>query len=328
MKQLLYSPGEPAGIGVDSILRLSKLKFWKEMNASLVCIADLELLRSRAKALNLKLRFKELKSLNKAEQNKKGTIQFFQIAKCIDFTPGKLNPENAQYIIQNLNFGIDQALKNKKIGLVTGPIQKSNIIEGGFKSFQGHTEWIKKHTKSKEVVMLLAAKNIKVALATTHIPLAEVSKNIQKLKLVEIIKIINSGLKSNFKIKNPSIKVLGLNPHAGENGKIGKEELLKINPAVKICREIGINVSYARSADTAFNSDQLKEADAYLAMYHDQALPVLKALSFGKAVNITLGAPLVRTSVDHGTALEIAGKIKPNLGSIKEAIKLAEIQLQ
>ena len=328
MKQLLYSPGEPAGIGVDSILRLSKLKFWKEMNASLVCIADLELLRSRAKALNLKLRFKELKSLNKAEQNKKGTIQFFQIAKCIDITPGKLNPENAQYIIQNLNFGIDQALKNKKIGLVTGPIQKSNIIEGGFKSFQGHTEWIKKHTKSKEVVMLLAAKNIKVALATTHIPLAEVSKNIQKLKLVEIIKIINSGLKSNFKIKNPSIKVLGLNPHAGENGKIGKEELLKINPAVKICREIGINVSYARSADTAFNSDQLKETDAYLAMYHDQALPVLKALSFGKAVNITLGAPLVRTSVDHGTALEIAGKIKPNLGSIKEAIKLAEIQLQ
>ena len=186
MKQLLYSPGEPAGIGVDSILHLSKLKFWKEMNASLVCIADLELLRSRAKVLNLKLRFKELKSLNKAEQNKKGTIQFFQIAKCIDCTPGKLNPENAQYIIQNLNFGIDQALKNKKIGLVTGPIQKSNIIEGGFKSFQGHTEWIKKHTKSKEVVMLLAAKNIKVALATTHIPLAEVSKNIQKLKHITI----------------------------------------------------------------------------------------------------------------------------------------------
>ena len=129
MKQLLYSPGEPAGIGVDSILHLSKLKFWKEMNASLVCIADLELMRSRAKALNLKLRFKELKSLNKAEQNKKGTIQFFQIAKCIDCTPGKLNPENAQYIIQNLNFGIDQALKNKKIGLVTGPIQKAILLK-------------------------------------------------------------------------------------------------------------------------------------------------------------------------------------------------------
>jgi len=328
LKQLLYSPGEPAGIGIDSILHISKLKFWEQMRVNLVCIADLNLLRHRAKELNLRIKFKEIKSLNKAVKNQKGVIQYFQVTECSDYTHGKLNPDNAQYVIKNLNFGIDQALKNNKKGLVTGPIQKSNIIEGGFKSFQGHTEWIKKHTKSKEVVMLLAAKNIKVALATTHIPLAEVSKNIQKLKLVEIINILNSGLKSNFKIKNPSIKVLGLNPHAGENGKIGKEELLKINPAVKICRKMGINVSYARSADTAFNSDQLRETDAYLAMYHDQALPVLKALSFGKAVNITLGTPIVRTSVDHGTALEIAGKIKPNLGSIKEAIKLAEMQLQ
>ena len=298
------------------------------MRVNLVCIADVNLLIQRAKVLNLKIKFKEIKSLSKAIQNQKGVIQYFQVTECSDYAHGKLNPDNAQYVIKNLNFGIDQALKNNKKGLVTGPIQKSNIIEGGFKSFQGHTEWIKKHTKSKDVVMLLSAKNIKVALATTHIPLKEVSKNIQKLKLVEIIKILHSGLKSNFKIKNPSIKVLGLNPHAGENGKIGKEELLKINPAVKICRKMGINVSYARSADTAFNSDQLRETDAYLAMYHDQALPVLKALSFGKAVNITLGAPIVRTSVDHGTALEIAGKIKPNLGSIKEAIKLAEMQLQ
>ncbi len=298
------------------------------MSVNLVCIADVNLLRHRAKMLNLRIKFKEIKSLDKAVQNQKGIIQYFQVTECIDYAHGKLNPDNAQYVIKNLNFGIDQALKNNKIGLVTGPIQKSNIIDGGFKSFQGHTEWIKKHTKSKCVVMLLSAKNIKVALATTHIPLEEVSKNIQKLKLVEIIKILNSSLKCNFKIKNPSIKVLGLNPHAGENGKIGKEELLKINPAVKICRKIGINVSYARSADTAFNRDQLKETDAYLAMYHDQALPVLKALSFGKAVNITLGTPIVRTSVDHGTALEIAGKIKPNLGSIKEAIRLAEMQLQ
>jgi len=298
------------------------------MRVNLVCIADVNLLIQRAKVLNLKIKFKEIKSLSKAIQNQKGVIQYFQVTECSDYAHGKLNPDNAQYVIKNLNFGIEQALKNDKTGLVTGPIQKSNIIEGGFKSFQGHTEWIKKHTKSKNVVMLLSAKNIKVALATTHIPLEEVSKNIQKLKLVEIIKILNSSLKSNFKLKNPSIKVLGLNPHAGENGKIGKEELLKINPAVKICRKIGINVSYARSADTAFNRDQLKETDAYLAMYHDQALPVLKALSFGKAVNITLGTPIVRTSVDHGTALEIAGKIKPNLGSIKEAIKLAEMQLQ
>ena len=212
--------------------------------------------------------------------------------------------------------------------MVTGPIHKSNIIEGGFKSFQGHTEWIKNKTKSKDVVMLLASKKIKVALATTHIPLSQVPKNIKKFKLVEVIKILDSSLKINFKIKNPLIKVLGLNPHAGENGKIGIEESSKINPAVRLCKQMGIDVSYAVSADTAFNTDQLDKTDAYLAMYHDQALPVLKALSFGKAVNITLGTPIIRTSVDHGTALEIAGKSKPKLGSIKEAIKLAEIQLK
>ena len=254
--------------------------------------------------------------------------RFIKVGDCIDCSPGKLNPNNAKYIIKNLNFGIEQTLQNKKVGLVTGPIQKSNIIEGGFKRFQGHTEWIKNKTKSKDVVMLLASKKIKVALATTHIPLSQVPKNIKKLKLVELIKILDSSLKTNFKIKNPSIKVLGLNPHAGENGKIGTEESSKINPAVTLCKQLGINVSYAASADTAFNSDQLKKTDAYLAMYHDQALPVLKALSFGKAVNITLGTPIIRTSVDHGSALEIAGKSKPKLGSIKEAFKLAEIQLK
>ena len=328
MKQLLYSPGEPAGIGIDSILYLSKQSFWEQINARLVCISDPKLLESRSKILNLKIQFKELHSIGEAKKNKIGIVQFIQVSDCIDCSPGKLNPNNAKYIIKNLNFGIEQTLQNKKVGLVTGPIQKSNIIEGGFKRFQGHTEWIKNKTKSKDVVMLLASKKIKVALATTHIPLSQVPKNIKKLKLVELIKILDSSLKTNFKIKNPSIKVLGLNPHAGENGKIGTEESSKINPAVTLCKQLGINVSYAVSADTAFNIDQLKKTDAYLAMYHDQALPVLKALSFGKAVNITLGTPIIRTSVDHGTALEIAGKSKPKLGSIKEAIKLAEIQLK
>ena len=328
MKQLLYSPGEPAGIGIDSILYLSKQSFWEQINSRLVCIADPKLLESRSKILNLKIQFKELHSIGEAKKNKIGIVQFIQVSDCIDCSPGKLNPNNAKYIIKNLNFGIEQTLQNKKVGLVTGPIQKSNIIEGGFKRFQGHTEWIKNKTKSKDVVMLLASKKIKVALATTHIPLSQVPKNIKKLKLVELIKILDSSLKTNFKIKNPSIKVLGLNPHAGENGKIGTEESSKINPAVTLCKQLGINVSYAVSADTAFNIDQLKKTDAYLAMYHDQALPVLKALSFGKAVNITLGTPIIRTSVDHGTALEIAGKSKPKLGSIKEAIKLAEIQLK
>ena len=328
MKQLLYSHGEPAGIGVDLILFLSKLKFWEQVNASIICIADQELLESRAKILRLKLKFKELHNLNNANKNKIGEVQFIKIADCQDPTPGKLNLKNAKYVINNLNFGIEEAIKNKKTALVTGPIQKSNIIDGGFKSFKGHTEWIQKKTKSNNVVMLLSSKKIKVALATTHIPLAEVSKNITKSKLIKIIQILHSGLQTRFNIKNPAITVLGLNPHAGEDGKIGIEEIKTINPAVQVCRDMGINVSYSISADTAFNSKQLKQTDAYLAMYHDQALPVLKALSFGEAVNITLGTSIIRTSVDHGTALDIAGQKKPSLGSIKEAFNAAEIQLK
>ena len=328
MNRLLYSHGEPAGIGIDLILHLSKSKFWQEMRSCLICIVDFELLKSRAKLLNLNIQFVEIKSLKLAKKNKLGTVQFIQSANCKDLSPGSLNPKNAKYVLDNLNFGIAECLKKQRVGLVTGPIQKSNIIDGGFKTFQGHTEWIQKKTKSKNVVMLLSSKNIKVALATTHIPLTEVAKNIRKAKLIEIIQTLHTGLKTKFKIKKPSITVLGLNPHAGEDGKIGEEEIKKINPAVEVCRGMGINASYAISADTAFTAKQLKQTDAYLAMYHDQALPVLKALSFGEAVNITLGTGIVRTSVDHGTALDIAGKMKPNLGSIKEAIKAAEVQLK
>ena len=327
MKRLLYSHGEPAGIGIDLILYLSKSKFWQNLQSSLVCIVDRKLLETRSEILNLKINFIEIQSLKAAKKNKLGTVQFIQVGKCKDLTPSILNPKNSKYILDNLNFGIAQSLKDKKVGLVTGPIQKSNVISGGLKSFQGHTEWIRKKTQSNYVVMLLSSKKIKVALATTHIPLAEVPQNIKKSKLVEIIKILHSSMKAKFKIKNPVITVLGLNPHAGEDGKMGTEEIKIINPAVQICRDIGINASYAISADTAFNAKKLKQTDVYLAMYHDQALPVLKALSFGEAVNITLGTPIVRTSVDHGTALDIAGKMKPNLGSIKEAIKSAEVQL-
>ena len=298
------------------------------MRSCLICIVDFELLKSRAKLLNLKIQFVEIKNLKLAKKNKLGTVQFIQSANCKDLSPGSLNPKNAKYVLDNLNFGIAECLKKQRVGLVTGPIQKSNIIDGGFKTFQGHTEWIQKKTKSKNVVMLLSSKNIRVALATTHIPLTEVAKNIRKAKLIEIIQTLHTGLKTKFKIKKPSITVLGLNPHAGEDGKIGEEEIKKINPAVEVCRGMGINASYAISADTAFTAKKLKQTDAYLAMYHDQALPVLKALSFGEAVNITLGTGIVRTSVDHGTALDIAGKMKPNLGSIKEAIKAAEVQLK
>ena len=176
--------------------------------------------------------------------------------------------------------------------------------------------------------MLLASKKIKVALATTHIPLSEVPKNIKKAKLINVIKVVNDGLKKKFKIKKPKIRVLGLNPHAGESGKIGTEELKIITPAIVACKKFGINIVGPLSADTAFHKELIQDTDAYIAMFHDQALPVLKALSFGEAINTTLGIPIIRTSVDHGTALEFAGRKKPMLGSLQEAIIQAVIQLK
>ena len=328
MKQILYSHGEPAGIGVDLILRIAKLKFWSSINIPIVVISDGALLKARADLLKLKIEFHELQDLKKAKKNKIGCIQFHCVSKCKDITPGSLNPQNASYVISNLNFAIEAAIENSKIAVVTGPIQKSNIVEGGFKTFQGHTEWIQKRTGSKDAVMLLASKKIKVALATTHIPLSEVPKNIKKAKLINVITIVNNGLKQKFKIKKPKIRVLGLNPHAGESGKIGTEELKIITPAIVACKKLGMNIVGPLSADTAFNKDLLQDTDAYIAMFHDQALPVLKALSFGEAINTTLGIPIIRTSVDHGTALEFAGRKKPMLGSLQEAIIQAAVQLK
>ena len=328
MKQILYSHGEPAGIGIDLILRIAKLKFWSSIDIPIVVISDGELLKERAKLLKLKIEFNELQDLKKAKKNETGCIQFHCVSKCKDFTPGVLNSQNASYVISNLNFAIDAAIENSKIAVVTGPIQKSNIVEGGLKTFQGHTEWIQKRTGSKDAVMLLASKKIKVALATTHIPLSEVPKNIKKAKLINVIKVVNDGLKKKFKIKNPKIRVLGLNPHAGESGKIGTEELKIITPAIVACKKLGINIVGPLSADTAFHKDLIEDTDAYIAMFHDQALPVLKALSFGEAINTTLGIPIIRTSVDHGTALEFAGRKKPMLGSLQEAIIQAVIQLK
>ena len=328
MKQILYSHGEPAGIGIDLILWIAKLKFWSSINIPIVVISDGELLKARAKLLKLKIEFHELQDLKKAKKNETGCIQFHCVSQCKDFTPGVLNPQNASYVISNLNFAIDAAIENSKIAVVTGPIQKSNIVEGGIKTFQGHTEWIQKRTGSKDAVMLLASKKIKVALATTHIPLSEVPKNIKKAKLINVIKVVNDALKKKFKIKKPKIRVLGLNPHAGESGKIGTEELKIITPAINACKKLGMDIVGPLSADTAFHKDLIQDTDAYIAMFHDQALPVLKALSFGEAINTTLGIPIIRTSVDHGTALEFAGRKKPMLGSLQEAIIQAVIQLK
>ena len=323
MKKIIYSPGEPSGIGPDLIIQLSCSTFWNQINIPIACIADPELLIDRANTLGKKIKIKEISNPEELKKNKRNEIQVIKIAKCPNTKYGKLHRSNAKYVLDNLNYGIDTALTNKKVGLVTGPISKENIISID-KKFSGHTEHIQKLTKSKDVLMLLGSEKLKVALATTHIPLKAVPKKITKSLIINKAIILDDELKNKFRIKNPQITLLGLNPHAGEGGKIGSEEKEILLPAVKELRKKKINISYPKSADTAFTKKGLNETDAFLGMYHDQVLPVLKALSFGSAVNVTLGIPIVRTSVDHGVALDMAGSGKSDTDSLKEAIKIAK----
>ena len=323
MKKILYSPGEPSGIGPDIIIQLCKTEFWTDIKIPILCISDPKLLDKRAADLRKKITLQKISDIDELKANKRNVIQVMHISDCKNTKYGKLYKSNAQYVLDNLNFGIDEALKNKNLALVTGPISKENIISINNK-FSGHTEFIQQKTNSKEVLMLLASDQLKVALTTTHIPLKNVSKKITKELIISKAITLNKGLKEKFKIKNPIIKLLGLNPHSGEGGKIGKEEVDIIIPAVKELRKKKINISYPISADTAFTKKNLKETDAFLGMYHDQVLPVIKALSFGNAINVTLGVPITRTSVDHGVALDIAGSGKADPSSLKEAIKAAK----
>ena len=323
MKKILYSPGEPSGIGPDLIIQLCKSIFWTDIKIPILCLSDPRLLIQRSKDLGKKINLKEVSDIKQLEANKKNVIQVMHVSDCRNLKYGKLYQSNAQYVLDNLQFGVDEALKDKNLALVTGPISKENIISIN-KDFFGHTEYIQQRTKSNEVLMLLSSNQLKVALATTHLPLKEVANKISKELIISKAITLNKGLKEKFKIKDPNIKILGLNPHSGEGGKIGNEEIDIIIPAVKELRKKKINISYPISADTAFTKKNLKKTDAFLGMYHDQVLPVIKALSFGNAINITLGVPITRTSVDHGVALDIAGTGRSDPSSLKEAIKTAK----
>ncbi len=323
MKKIIYSPGEPSGIGPDLIIQLCKSTFWTDVKIPIVCLSDPKLLNARASDLEKKIKLEVLSDLSELKANKRNVIQVLRVSDCKNTNCGKLYKSNAQYVLDNLQFGIDEAFKNKNHALVTGPISKENIISIN-KAFLGHTEYIQQRTKSDKVLMLLASDQLKVALLTTHIPLKKVASKITKELVIRKVITLNEGLKEKFKIKNPKIKLLGLNPHSGEGGKIGKEEIDILIPAVKELRKKKINISYPISADTAFTKKNLKDTDAFLGMYHDQVLPVIKALSFGSAINITLGVPITRTSVDHGVALDISGTGKSDPSSLKEAIKTAK----
>lgn len=322
MKKILYSPGEPSGIGPDLIIQICSTPFWEKIHIPIVCLADKKLIQDRAKVLNKKIKIDILNNLDSANQNKFGVIQIQEVSKCRITKPGKLYKSNAAYVLKNLDYGIEQSIK-EGIGLVTGPISKENIITIDDK-FSGHTEYIQKKTLSNDVLMLLGSKKLRVAIATTHVPLKKVPQLITKRLVINKAMILHNELITKFKIKSPRIKLLGLNPHAGEGGKIGTEERNILIPAVEELRKNNINISMPLSADTAFTKKILADTDAYLGMYHDQVLPVIKALSFGNTINITLGVPIIRTSVDHGVALDIAGSGKTDVSSFEEAIRAAK----
>ena len=322
MKKILYSPGEPSGIGPDLIIQICSTPFWEKIHIPIVCLADKKLIQDRAKVLNKRIKIDILNNLDSANQNKFGVIQIKEVSKCRITKPGKLYKSNAAYVLKNLDYGIEQSIK-EGIGLVTGPISKENIITIDEK-FSGHTEYIQKKTLSNDVLMLLGSKKLRVAIATTHVPLKKVPQLITKRLVINKAMILHNELITKFKIKSPRIKLLGLNPHAGEGGKIGTEERNILIPAVEELRKNNINISMPLSADTAFTKKILADTDAYLGMYHDQVLPVIKALSFGNTINITLGVPIIRTSVDHGVALDIAGSGKTDVSSFEEAIRAAK----
>lgn len=315
--KIAITPGEPAGIGPDLTIQLAQLKW----DAQLIVVADRDMLSQRAQALNLPLELVDYAPESDALLDA-GQLYIQHVPVATSVVPGELNPENGHYVVETLRIAGQGNIDGDFDAVVTGPVHKGIINQSGV-SFSGHTEFFAHQSNTSDVVMLLATEGLRVALVTTHIPLAYVSKAITPERLDKVITILNHDLKTKFGIASPKIFVCGLNPHAGENGHIGKEEQQIIEPALNIIRGKGIDLVGPLPADTIFQPKYLKDADAVLAMYHDQGLPVLKYKGFGASVNITLGLPFVRTSVDHGTALDLAATGDIDNGSFKLAIKKA-----
>lgn len=315
--RIAVTPGEPAGIGPDLIIALAQ-EAW---NAQLVVFADPALLASRAEQLNLPLTLTPFdQGCNRIQSPGELFIQPIQMN--VPAVAGELNSDNGHYVVETLRQACQANMEGDFAAVVTGPVHKGIINKAGI-SFSGHTEYFAHQSNTIDVVMLLSTEGLNVALATTHIPLEYVSRAITRDRLNKVIHIINTDLKLKFGIKEPSIYVCGLNPHAGEDGHIGKEEIMVIKPALQELRDEGLNITGPLPADTIFQQKYLDQADVVLAMYHDQGLPVLKYKGFGDAVNITLGLPFIRTSVDHGTAVELAGTGKADTGSFRKALEKA-----
>ena len=316
--KIAVTPGEPAGIGPELLIQSVQQGCPHE----LVAFADPDLLQQRADLLGLPLKLRLFDQHQPPSPLKPGEICVFPIALDQPCVAGELNIHNSIYVLACLDAAIDACISNHCHAIATGPVQKSVINDAGI-AFSGHTEYLAQKTNTETVVMMLATEELRVALATTHLPLREVADNISSDLLHSVIQILEQDLKAKFAIRRPKILVCGLNPHAGEGGHLGNEEIDTITPTINHFQAQGLDIVGPLPADTLFTDKYLNSADAVLAMYHDQGLPVLKYSGFGRAANITLGLPIIRTSVDHGTALDLAGKGIADNGSFEVAINMA-----
>ena len=316
--KLIISTGEPAGVGPEVSLAAAKDFLGEQPNAQITLLGNIDLFKDSSE--------KNSSTLDRLK------IESIPLASPVD--PGVLNPANAQYVLSLLDRASDACMHGDFDAMVTAPVQKSLINSAGI-PFTGHTEYLAQRSNTPHVVMLLCAplpagflgiksrRDLRVALVSTHLPLKEVSASLSYKLLLETIQIVNQDLRTKFDISKPVIRVAGLNPHAGESGYLGREEIDMIAPAIEAAKQQGIQVSGPYPGDTMFDATALEHVDVFIAMYHDQGLAPFKFVTFGGGVNVTLGLPIIRTSVDHGTALDIAGKGTADSGSMLEALRLA-----
>ena len=325
--RIAFTPGEPAGIGPELAVKLAASGHASPVQ--IVAIADPDLLLETAARLRLPLQLIPFEAGSPVTATPPNALHILPVALTNAARPGHLDSANGPYVLETLCRAAASCLDRTFDALVTGPVHKGVINDAGI-PFSGHTEFFAEQAGVEKVVMMLAADDLRVALATTHLPLKDVSAAISTDSLQQVLTILHRSLRDQFRIEQPRIGVCGLNPHAGEGGHLGREEIDVIEPALATLRALGLNLIGPLPADTLFTPPQLARCDAVLAMYHDQGLPVLKFKGFGRAINITLGLPFIRTSVDHGTALNIAGQGIADSGSLiaalTQAIEMANLR--
>lgn len=318
LPRIVVTSGEPAGIGPDLCVKIAQ----RDWPCDLVFAADPVLLADRAQQVGVAIALSSYDPQSPRTAARAGTLRVCAEKLDAPVEAGRLDAANAKYVLRLIERALDGCRDREFDAMVTAPVQKSVMADAGI-PFMGHTEFLAERTKAALPVMMLVADRLRVALATTHLPLAAVSRALDTGRLVQIMAVIDADLRAHFGFARPRILVCGLNPHAGEGGHLGREEIDIIAPAVVRARAQGIDAAGPTPADTVFTPRSLAGADVVLAMYHDQGLPVLKYAGFGTAVNVTLGLPIIRTSVDHGTALTLAGSGQADEGSLAAALEQA-----